>query len=67
MSSHGVTPTALIERTGFSRKHLIQIRKGESVPGLHTAVAITEALCDLTGERVVLEQLFDVQQRRKAS
>jgi len=69
MHERNVRPTDLARETGYSFKHLIELRKGESRPSLASATRILRACERLVGEQLEYSDLFELPpvQRKRAS
>lgn len=58
--SAAVKPAHLARESGYSRQHLLRLRKGRMQPTLPCIVAIVAALRRLTGRKVGAGEVFDL-------
>jgi len=62
LAAHKVKPARLAYESGYSRQHLLRIRKGEMEPTRRCMVAIVVACRRLSGEGVRASDLFDLEE-----
>jgi hypothetical protein len=67
LQRHGVAPGDLQSASGYSLKHLVNVRKGTAKPTFESATAIRLACEKLLGRGVSFDELFDVEPRRKSA
>ena len=60
LEAHKVKPARLAYESGYSRQHLLRIRKGEMEPTRRCIAAIVTAARKLSGEAVRASELFDL-------
>jgi predicted transcriptional regulator len=60
LAAHKVKPARLACESGYSRQHLLRIRKGEMEPTRRCIAAIVTAGRKLSGEAVRASELFDL-------
>jgi hypothetical protein len=58
LHSRGIKPVQLARTTGYSRQHLLRLRRGLMVPSQRCAARLVLALRALTGETVTLYTVF---------
>lgn len=61
-----VKPAHLAREAGYSRQHLLRLRKGRMQPTLPCIVAIVTALGRLTGRNVNAGEVFDLTGNQRA-
>lgn len=59
LRSRGIKPASLAQESGYSRQHLLRVRKGEMDPTRACMAAIICALRRLTGKAVRPDGVFD--------
>lgn len=59
-----IKPAHLARESGYSRQHLLRIRKGRMEPTRRCIAAIVAAVRRLTGETVRADDLFDLGDER---
>ena len=62
-----VKPAHLARESGYSRRHLLRLRKGRMQPTLPCIVAIVAALGRLTGRTVNAAEVFDLTANPRAA
>jgi predicted transcriptional regulator len=60
LRSQKIKPVRLAEASGYSRQHLLRVRKGSMEPSRPCIKAITQACRFITGEPVKAADLFDL-------
>ena len=58
MRLHGVTPSTLARRTGYSRQLLLRLRTGRMLPSTRCAAVVVSALWDITRQALTLQMVF---------
>lgn len=62
LRSEGIKPAHLARESGYSRQHLLRLRKGQMEPTRVCIAALTGACSRLTGRRVAAEELFALEE-----
>ncbi|MEA2166659.1 MAG: hypothetical protein QOK37_4786 [Thermoanaerobaculia bacterium] len=60
LKSRGIKPAHLAKQSGYSRQHLLRVRKGCMEPTRRCIAAIAAACCKLAHERVPANALFEL-------
>ena len=60
LKTRGIKPAHLARQCGYSRQHLLRIRKGRMDPTRRCIAAIAAACCRLAHERVPANTLFEL-------
>jgi hypothetical protein len=60
LTAHKVKPARLALASGYSRQHLLRIRKSEMEPTRECIAAIVRAARGLSGQPVKASELFDL-------
>ena len=58
--SHDIKPAQIAKHSGYSRQHLLRVRRGLMEPTRPVIKAITRACRDITGEALKAADLFDL-------
>jgi len=61
LQHHAIKPVHLAKACGYSRQHLLRIRKGQMEPTRRCIAAIVQALRTLTGIKVSPSQVFELE------
>ncbi|HVT43894.1 MAG TPA: helix-turn-helix transcriptional regulator [Thermoanaerobaculia bacterium] len=65
LKRHGIKPAHLARESGYSRQHLLRIRKGEMEPGRACIAVLVGACRRLTQRFVRPEELFLLHESRR--
>jgi predicted transcriptional regulator len=60
LKAHDIKPASLARASGYSRQHLLRVRKGRMEPTRPCIVAITTACRHLANEQVSATDLFEI-------
>lgn len=60
ITKHKLKPSELARTAGYSRQHLLRLRKGTMEPTRRCMAAITKACRHMTGAKIKAADLFDL-------
>ena len=60
LTRYGIRPMYFADHAGVSRQYLLKLRKGEAEPTRPMMIRLTHAARSITGQRVMVRELFDL-------